>query len=246
MSSEFDASQAADAYPEGIEHGFWSIARNRMIDSALAEAARIGIRTPRGRILEIGCGPGIVVNAMRAEGHDAWGVELGEPMVREAAKPYVTTGLAAQDLDAAFRKSIETIMLLDVIEHIEDEVSFLQSILPAFPNCRSLIVTVPARPEVWSNYDEYYGHFRRYTRETLDAAMVRAGLIPKKTRYFFRSLYFAAKLINTVGRKRAVVLRSPRFLPLQRMIARGFDLENWLAGSLPIPGLSLICIAQRP
>ncbi|MBM6583766.1 class I SAM-dependent methyltransferase [Microvirga sp. BT689] len=245
MSSEFDASQAAHAYPKGIEHGFWSIARNRTIDSALEEAVRIGVRTSRGRILEIGCGPGIVVNALRAEGHDAWGVELGEPTVREAAKPYVTTGMAAQDLDAAFRASIETIMLLDVIEHIEDEVSFLQSILPAFPNCRSLIVTVPARPEVWSNYDEYYGHFRRYTRETLDAAIMRAGLIPERTRYFFKALYFAAKLINTFGRKRVVVLNSPRFLLLQRIIARGFDLENLLASSLPIPGLSLICIARR-
>lgn len=245
MSSEFDTAQAADAYPTGIENGFWSIARHSIIVGALKHAARTGLRSPQGRVLEIGCGPGIVVNAMRARGYDVWGVELGTPVVRQAAAPYVTTGIPAQELDANFRGSIETLLLLDVIEHIDDEVSFLQSVLPAFPNCRCVIVTVPARQEAWSNYDEYYGHFRRYSRTSLAKALMEAGLIPQHIRYFFFALYGAAMLINIFGRERGVVLRAPGFPKLQRLIALGFQLEDKLLGSLPLPGLSLLAIAGK-
>jgi SAM-dependent methyltransferase len=244
MTSEFDIAQTADAYPVGIENGFWSIARHRIIARALKDATAAGLRSPAGRILEIGCGPGIVVNAMRAEGYDVWGVELGTPSVRQAAASYITTGIPAQQLNASFRATVETVLLLDVIEHIEDEVIFLRSVLPAFPNCRCVIVTVPARQEVWSNYDDYYGHFRRYTRESLDNTLTEAGLTTQHTRYFFRSLYGIAILINALGHKRAVVLKAPKSSVLQHLIALGFELEDRLFSSLSIPGLSLISIAR--
>ena len=242
--SEFDVLQAADAYPEGIENGFWTLARNRLLDTTLGKPA--ALRTGQGsrRILEVGCGPGVVVGAMRDAGHDIWGVELGTPTVRDAAAPFVTTGTRAEDLDRAFRDSVDTLMLLDVIEHIENDVAFLQSLLPAFPNCRCVIVTVPARQEVWSNYDEYYGHYRRYTIETLNRSLVSAGLRPVKTRYFFQSLYLAALLINFLGQKRQVVLSPPRSVFLHRVIAKVLDVENRVFNRLPGPGLSLLSIAE--
>jgi SAM-dependent methyltransferase len=244
MSSAFVTDQTADAYPLGIENGFWSLARHAIVSDALRYAARTGLRSPSGRIVEVGCGPGIVVNALRAEGHDVWGVELGTPEVRPAAAAYVTTGIPAQDLEAQFRASVDTVLLLDVIEHIQDDVSFLKSIVSAFPNCRCFIVSVPARKEAWSNYDEHYGHFRRYTRRTLARALNEAGLTPRRTRYFFRALYGAALLIKAFGRKRTVALRAPRHLGLQRLLALAFRLEDRVLGSSPFPGLSLLSIAD--
>jgi cyclopropane fatty-acyl-phospholipid synthase-like methyltransferase len=241
----FDEAKAGHAYPEGFEDGFWAIARHRILDEALRDAAAAGLRSTGGRILEIGCGPGIVVQAMRAAGHDAWGVELGSPAIRAKSKPYVVTGTPAQALDSAAREAVETIMLLDVIEHIEDEVGFLREVLPAFPNCRCVVVTVPARQEAWSNYDEYYGHYRRYDRDGLAATLTGAGLQPWRNRYFFRALYVAARLINLTGRKREVVLTRPRMLPLQRLIATLFTIEDKALGALPLAGMSLLAVAKR-
>jgi 2-polyprenyl-3-methyl-5-hydroxy-6-metoxy-1,4-benzoquinol methylase len=242
--SDFDKKQADDAYPEGIEHGFWSIARHRIVDRALRNAAQAGLRSVSGHILEVGCGPGIVVAALRTRGHCVWGVELGTPTIRAAAAPYVTAGANAQDLAQPFRHRIETIMLLDVIEHIEDDISFLGSLLSAYPSCRCVLVTVPARYEVWSNYDEHFNHFRRYTRAMLNRLLEQAHLKPVTTRYFFHSLYLAAWLLNAVGRKREVALRPPSMLVVQRLIALGLGLEDRLIGSLPIPGLSLLSVAS--
>jgi hypothetical protein len=242
--SEFDTRKAMEAYPEGIEHGFWTLARNRIIDAALRQAVRDGLRSEGGAILEVGCGPGIVVAALRQMGHFAWGVELGSPPIRAAAAPFVTAGAYAQDLHISFRSSVETIMLLDVIEHIEDDVSFLQTLIPAFPNCRCIIITVPARPEVWSNYDDHFGHFRRYTVDSLNMTITRAGIRSRSTRYFFTSLYIAARLINAVKRPRAVTLRPPALLPLHRIVAWGLGIENRLLAGVPVPGLSLLTIAE--
>ena len=71
--------------------------------------------------------------------------------------------------------------------------------------------------EAWSNYDDYYGHFRRYTRETLNAALAEAGIAPERTRNFSSAHSMLWRLINALGRKRAA----------------------------PVPGLSLICVARR-
>ena len=63
---------------------------------------------------------------------------------------------------AAF--NIGAIGLFDVIEHIEDDLSFLKDIAKHVPIGTKIYVTVPALKSLWSSEDEYGGHFRRYNR----------------------------------------------------------------------------------
>ena len=185
-SSEFNDEKFTDAYPLGIERNFWSIARNEILSRALDEAVREGLRSKEGRILEIGCGIGVVIQGLRNKGHDACGVELSSPpYIVTGASEHVTTGTLAQDLSPGVRESIETILLLDVIEHIENDSEFIRNILSAFPACQCVIVTVPARPEVWSTWDDHYGHLRRYTLASLKKTLEIADLTPLQPQYFF-------------------------------------------------------------
>jgi SAM-dependent methyltransferase len=231
------------AFPPGVEKHFWTMARIEIVTETLRNAARDGLRSSQGRILDVGCGPGIVVGALREKGYDIWGVDLGNPSVVGAALDYVQINKPAQDLEPAFRESIETVILLDVIEHISDETGFLASLMQAFPNCRCVLVTVPARTELWSGYDEYFGHFRRYSRESLNRAMDLAHIKPVKTRYFFGSLYVAARLIKAMGRTRENFFRSPTMPFLHRLVARGLVLEDRIIGAVSGRGSSLISIA---
>lgn len=241
-ASAYDAQHFAHNYPDNIEKHFWSLARNRLLLQTLNRAAAAGLRSPQGRILEVGCAIGVVVSGLRKSGCDIWGVDLGRPTPLPDVTDRVSAGVKAQDLDPAFRNSIETLMLLDVIEHIEDEVSFLKDLLPSFPNCRCVIVTVPARQEAWSKWDDYYGHHRRYTADTLADALKKSGLTPQRTRYFFRSLYVVAVLINWLGIERRTTVRplTGRFA-LHRIVGALLSLENSMLGNLPLPGLSLVC-----
>jgi SAM-dependent methyltransferase len=176
QSSEFDADQVSQAYPEGIENDWWSTARAWTVEAALPD---------KGRILEIGCGRGVVVNYLLSKGRDVWGSELASPPLLSGLADRIFAGVSAESLPAAFRNSVTCLLLLDVIEHIDNAPAFLTKILAAYPNAATVIVTVPARPEVWSAWDDHYEHRRRYTRKSLSAHLTDAGLQPSKPRYFF-------------------------------------------------------------
>jgi len=243
--SEYDADRFSHNYPPGIENYFWSLARVDLVRRSLNMAAANGLRSKAGRILEIGCAVGVVISGLRKAGFDVWGVDLGFPTPLSDVEDRIRVGINAQDLERNFRGTIETLMFLDVIEHIEDEIGFFNEILRSFPHCTCVIITVPASPKVWSKWDDYYGHYRRYTANTLTQTVRRSGLIPQHTRYFFRSLYAAGRLFNMLGFKRSTTIHPPKTGSwLHRTAAKFLILEDKFLCSVPIPGLSLICIAS--
>lgn len=64
-----------------------------------------------------------------------------------------------------------------VIEHIEDDVSFIRDLKSRIRSGGHVIVTVPAREDKWTLEDDLVGHLRRYTRDSLEAVMSAGGLI---------------------------------------------------------------------
>jgi SAM-dependent methyltransferase len=191
-SEQFDA-----IYPPGVERHYWNRCRNRVIAGTLR---KIGAHEP---MLEVGCGKGLVVAALRAEGFDITGVELAAVEPVEEARPYVRTGLDVFSLPESERRTVRTILLLDVIEHIEDAAVFISAIRDHFPAMEWLVITVPAGQELFSNYDFFNGHFRRY-----DLDLLRRHADPERNRrflarYFFHALYPAARmLLKRSGRRK--------------------------------------------
>jgi Methyltransferase domain len=246
INSEYDRHQYSHNYPEGIENYFWSMGRVDIICRTLRDAATIGLRSETGRVLEVGCAVGVVVAGLLKAGFDIWGVDLGRPTPLKVAEHRIQIGIKAQHLDEDFRATIETLMLLDVIEHIEDDVTFLREMLVYFPRCTCVIIAVPARAEAWSKWDEYYGHYRRYTAESVEHTIRQAGFVPLRARYFFRSLYVVTMLINLLGIERSITVRPPTKPSLfHRFIASLLILEDKILHGSWLPGLSLICLASR-
>ena len=235
--SEFSEYQFLEIYPEGIESHFWHLARNRLIATTLLRNLPLA-----GRVLEIGCGPGIVLRHLRETGVDCWGCELGVPPLPEFLRPFIFVQQDCFQLDAKFRRSIGTLLLFDVLEHIEDDVGFLRLLAKGFPNSRVLVMTVPARNELWSNYDEHYGHFRRYDRASLAKVLEEGGFTLVHRRYFFHELYVPALLTTRILGKRETKLEPPTNLRLHRFLAQ---MSALCTATLPpgLPGLSLIAVA---
>lgn len=243
-STAYDTALFDDNFPPGVERHYWFKARNRIVSDALRGAQRRGLLPHRPKILEVGCGTGIVVSALHARGHDVRGVEIGRPALLSDVRDRIDTGVSAQSLPAAVRADYDALLVLDVIEHVPDDVAFLRDTVAAFPKCRLVLITVPARPEVWSSHDTHYGHYRRYLPATLRSSLEGADLAPDRIRYMFRGLYSAAALMKAAGRDRDPVLRPPGRPALHGLLAAGLLLEDAILRSSPVPGLSLMATAR--
>ena len=235
----YDSALFEDNFPVGVEDHFWFRARNAILDKTLRRLSRDGVLSPRPAILEVGCGTGIVVEGLRHREHDIRGVELGQPP-RTLVPDRISTGIKAQDLDPKQREPIEALMFLDVIEHVPDDVALLRDTIVAFPNCRCVLITVPARQELWSRHDDYYKHYRRYSRRMLRDTLQAAGLQPARTRYMFRGLYAAAAFLKASGRDRDPIMHAPRARWAHEGMAAAMVMEDRLLAATALPGLSVL------
>jgi SAM-dependent methyltransferase len=233
--TEFTEQQYHESYPPGIERHFWHRARNAIIASTLSRA---GMAT--GSLLEIGCGTGIVIDHLRRRGIDCIGCDLADAPVLDRVRDVVSSATDFRALPVAIRTKIEGVLLCDVLEHVPDAASFLAAIRDALPALRRVLVTVPARRELWSVWDDHYGHQRRYDRPLLCADLRRGGLQPIEVRYFFHALYGAMYLRR---QKRSERIAAPRWPLPHRLIGAGFRVEHKLLPS-SLPGTSLVAVAS--
>jgi hypothetical protein len=241
----FDNAQFASSFPAGIENDYWTIARNGFIADAIRHAGRTGA-WGGGLIMEVGCGSGLVAKAMHDEGFPVRGVDLGHPTPIPGAEGLLTLGVEAAQLPDAEKRAVQLVLLPDVIEHLPDPAGFMAGLCNDFPNLQGIIVTVPARPELYSDYDRYYGHFRRYTPELVAEHFDAAGFECERWSYAFRGLYAAARLLQLANMPRQTTRKAPRFRMLHKALAAAFRAEDALAAPFPgLRGLSLIGIGKR-
>ena len=74
------------------------------------------------------------------------------------------------------RRRPDTIMALNVLEHIEDDQAALNALASLLLPGGMLLLMVPALPFLYGRIDESAGHFRRYTRKELAGKVKNAGL----------------------------------------------------------------------
>lgn len=242
VSQQSEHGSFLDAYPDGIEHHYWSIARNRMIKNLVAQHADAG-----SPILEIGCARGVVTQSLRENGIDCWGVDLEDsPAMNDSVGAYLQTGVDFFDLDPEWVGRFKTILMLDVLEHIKEPAGFLRAVLDRAPSVERVIVTMPARMELWSNYDEHYGHYLRYDRDSMRAMADRAGVSIRACGYAFRALLAAGWVTGMLGMKRSTTIQPPSAMmrPLHGFIAGMMGMEYAL---LPesIAGSSIYAVLGR-
>lgn len=140
------------------------------------------------RILDVGAGLGAtarVLGGRRFERYVALEPDPGmclrmiEDPVGMPADLEIVTG-TVRDLPAADR--FDTILYIDVLEHIEDDVAELERASEHLAPGGRIVVLAPAHPFLYSPFDAAVGHVRRYTRRSL-ARTRPDGLQEERIRY---------------------------------------------------------------
>ena len=197
------------------------------------------------RILEIGCGTGNFTALMAADGRSVTAIDRHAPFVEFARRrlgdnPYVRV-ICGDALEHQWSESFDTVVLLDVLEHIDDHVSFLRSLQNCLTQDGRLVVKVPAGQWLYGPMDKAIGHYRRYSPRSLAAALTAAGFVPEVRSYFnvlgILGWWLNGKVLKRVTPPAEQVGLFDRLVPILRFIET----------VLPLPmGLSLIAIGTRP
>jgi hypothetical protein len=83
----------------------------------------------------------------------------------------------------------DLLLMMDVLEHVADDVALAREYVERIPSGAHAIVTVPAFKWLWSGHDVFLEHYRRYTLPELENVLRSAGL-----RIEFGSYYYGAIL----------------------------------------------------
>jgi SAM-dependent methyltransferase len=92
------------------------------------------------------------------------------------------------------------IVMMDVLEHIEDDSGFLADIGRRSKGQNYFFVTVPAFDSLWSNHDEFLGHYRRYSRTGLVNLLRHKGFRVDQAYYLYASIFPVVYLLRKLRR----------------------------------------------
>ena len=155
----------------------------------------------QGHVLEVGAGSGTTMTALNRGGAESWTClepdrSLAAQIPRQPVQPgapNVCVELGTlRDIPA--EKRFDTIVYIDVLEHIEDAGGELALASDHLEPGGRVIVLSPAYQSLFSPFDRQVGHFRRYTRTTLRND-VPAGLEVERI-FYLDALGAATSLAN--------------------------------------------------
>jgi SAM-dependent methyltransferase len=166
-----------------VESGnFWFRSRNRLITWAIKKYF------PEVKsFLEIGCGTGFVLTAIRQHfPHvECTGSEIHSAGLKFAQSRLSDTSLCQMDArNIPFTEEFDLVGAFDVLEHIEEDEQVLGQLFDAVKPGGGILLTVPQHPFLWSSADEAACHHRRYTRRELKAKVIDAGFEVIRTSSF--------------------------------------------------------------
>ncbi|HWP47994.1 MAG TPA: glycosyltransferase [Candidatus Limnocylindrales bacterium] len=197
------------------------------------------------RVLEIGAGIGnITLNLTPQPVY--WATDVN-PLYLDSlrklcsTRPYLHVTFTDVTDPGSFPKGqqFDTVICLNVIEHVKDDVAALQNIRNVLEDKGRAIVLVPQGPNLYGSLDRVLGHYRRYTKEQLISVGIKAGFHVQEVLEFNRAGVIGWWLNGQVLPQKTFGFGQIKMLNLLVPLFR--RMESWL----PLPPLSLIAIFEK-
>jgi 2-polyprenyl-3-methyl-5-hydroxy-6-metoxy-1,4-benzoquinol methylase len=183
---------------EEIHHHPWEHARFEVVFSNMKRF----MKKKEPVIVDIGCGDIFFLKQLAKKRTDAKligvDIEFTDEMISEfSGQSTIQLYKSAENVPSV---PADIVLLLDVIEHIEDDYAFLNDLLKAgfISKDTIFIITVPAFQKLFVVRDEWLGHYRRYNLGMLKKLANAQKLSILDLKYFFTSLYFARSAQNAM------------------------------------------------
>ena len=200
------------------------------------------------RVLEIGAGFGNITRHLKGREllvasdldpvalEHLKGVFRDDPSVRIASYRFPLDGSAREEVRAL---DVDTVVCLNVLEHIENDRTTLANLKEALSPGGRLILLVPAFARLYGTLDEHLHHFRRYEKAELEQKIRGAGFELEDLRFVNRPGIFGWWLNGRVLRRRVLPRGQLLAFKLLMPLLKREEVEP------PTSGLSLLAIARK-
>ncbi len=227
-------------------HNWWYVSRRQLLCSLLP---------PFRRILDVGCGGGLELEALRICNQNTFavGLDMSFDVLLRARKQTSCFFVCGSATSLPFKnQAFDAVICCDVLEHIKYDGAVLSSLSTLLAARGVLLVNVPANPILWNSIDVLSRHYRRYSLEGLRNKLESSGFFVERITYW-NTILFPAIFMYIMLRR---IL--PRFLLRKKqrlgdvppiinsllcMILR-FERSILLRKSLPV-GTSVIAVASK-
>jgi len=200
-----------------------------------------------GRILEIGSGIGNISDLLLNDFSNVTLSDLRPEYCQILEKKYsdhphldgiYSLDLALPDFKVKYAHLIEkfdTVIALNVIEHIADDLDAINNAKALLRERGRLIILVPALPALYNSLDRELGHHRRYKKNELAKLLETAGLKDSRYRYFNAAAILGWWISGNLLREKII---TPSKLRLYNLLVPLFRILDIVVS--PFFGISLI------
>lgn len=197
-------------------------------------------------VLEVGAGTGNLTRWLCPRRAHYIATDLSEEYVGQLRSAFQhRRTVEVRQLDAAEGRwlpdgrRVDTVICLNVLEHIENDAGALESMREVLTPGGRAVILVPNDPAAYGTLDRAIGHFRRYSRLQMEELLRRTGFEVERVFEFNRISMPAWRFAGQVMKSRR----------LSRLSLRVFNRFVWLwkriDGWLPWPAASIIVVARR-
>lgn len=146
--------------------------------------------TNESSVLDIGCGTGFMVSGTKINPQRYLGIDaFPESEIYLKTNFSYSANFSTKKLEDVENETFDCILLLDVLEHIDDDQAFICEIKRIAKQGSNLIVSVPAHQWLYSDVDKQAGHIRRYNSKEFVNLFHSTG---------FKKIYHSSFLVSTL------------------------------------------------
>jgi len=177
---------------------WWFVGRRAILGALVREL----LGRERGTVVDIGCGTGANIASLSGD-YRCLGVDTTPAAIDLARSrhPSVEFRLgAAPAVIGDMYPAADAFLMMDVLEHLEDDASTLAELVRPMRRGAVFLITVPADMRLWSTHDVSFGHHRRYDRESLGALWSGLPVTTLLLSHFSARLYPAVRAVRAITR----------------------------------------------
>ena len=198
------------------------------------------------RVMEAGCGTGTITQYLSSR-RRLVAVDIDQHYISGLQERYAERSnvrvewadLASDDWPDLSHEHIDTIVSMNVLEHLEDDAATLKRFYALLEVGGCLVLLVPAHASLFGTLDTALGHFRRYDREKLASLLDRCGFEVTSSRYLNPSGVFGWFVNSRILRRKVVP-------PVQAIVYDWLYPLLGLTDRMKLPfGLSILAVAHK-